>query len=75
MRPSRRRRTDCRADGLDLAVRQSAGDEVSLFWSRSSGRTWIAVRDIVKGSPIVLATPPEHAPRAHYHPYAYLVSA
>jgi hypothetical protein len=61
-------------DGLDLAVRQSDGAEVSLFWSRSSGRTWIEVRDIVTGFRLVLETLPEKALEAYYDSYAYFVS-
>ena len=61
-------------DGLDLAVRQSDGAEVSLFWSRSSGRTWIEVRDVVTGFRLVLETLPEKALEAYYDSYAYFVS-
>jgi len=68
-----RRMSPLPVDGLDLAVRQSDGVEVALYWSRSSGRTWIDARDLFTDARLVLETIPDRALDAYYDSYAYLL--
>jgi hypothetical protein len=61
-------------DGLDLAVRHSEGLEVILYWSRSSGRTWIDVFQFETGKRLLVETVPATVLDAFYDSFAYLLS-
>jgi hypothetical protein len=56
----------------ELDNRTSAGIQVSLWWSRADGRTWVAVRDAHTCDAFVLPVlAGEWACDVFDHPYAY----
>jgi hypothetical protein len=55
----------------DLADRESDGLEVTLFWSRESGRMKVVVDDSKLDETFELDVPQAEALAAFYHPFAY----
>jgi hypothetical protein len=55
----------------ELAVRDSDGLSVVLFWHPRNGGVTISVADSRSGDRFQLAVEREHALDAFYHPYAY----
>lgn len=59
-------------DPVELHRRASAGVEVSLWWSPTSGRTWVAVLDARADASFELPVRTgERARDVFDHPYAY----
>jgi hypothetical protein len=59
------------SDGLDLLVREADGVEVTLFWSRSSGRTWIEAVNRLTDERLVFETAPGRVLEVFYDSFAY----
>jgi len=55
----------------ELAVRDSDGLNVVLFWHPRNGAVTISVADSRTGDRFQLAVEQEHALDAFYHPFAY----
>jgi hypothetical protein len=55
----------------ELAARAIDGLEVTLLWSRSSGRVKVAVDDLRLGHRIAFDVKPGDALAAFHHPFAY----
>jgi len=55
----------------ELAVRESDGLAVSLFWSKATGRTRVVVDDQTFKAELHVDVPPACALDAFYHPFAY----
>ncbi len=55
----------------ELAHRTSNGLDITLLWSRRSGRLMIAVSDIVTGDSFSLDAPRDRALDVYNHPFAY----
>lgn len=55
----------------ELAHRANDGIEVSLLWSRPTGRLAVVVSDTRAGETFELPAPPENALEVFYHPFAY----
>ena len=55
----------------ELAVRESDGLAVSLFWSKATGRTRVVVVDQMFEAELRVDVPPAGALDAFYHPFAY----
>ena len=58
----------------ELADRANDGLEVTLFWSRTSGRVKVAVSDSKLGDRFELDVASADALAAFYHPFAYAAS-
>ena len=58
----------------ELADRANDGLEVTLLWSRSSGRVKVAVSDSKLGDRFELHVARADALAAFYHPFAYAAS-
>jgi hypothetical protein len=58
-------------DGLDLLVREVDGVEVTLFWSRSSGKTWIEAVNRFTDERLVFETAPARVLEVFYDSFAY----
>ena len=56
----------------ELAFRSNGDIEVTLFWSRPSGRVSVSLSDLASDEVIEFAVPPEDALDAFHHPYAHL---
>ena len=56
---------------IDLAERESDGLEVTLLWSRTSGRVKVSVRDSRLGHDFELAVAGADALAAFHHPFAF----
>jgi hypothetical protein len=56
---------------IDLASRESDGLEVTLLWSRPTGRVKVAVTDSKLGEEFELAVAGADALAAFHHPFAY----
>jgi hypothetical protein len=56
----------------ELAHRKSNGLDVSLLWSRRTGRLVVAVSDDRTDESFTLAAPSDRALDVYHHPYAYL---
>jgi hypothetical protein len=54
----------------ELAVRENDGLVVSLFWSKSTGRTRVVVDQMLMAE-LHVDVPPACALDAFYHPFAY----
>ena len=55
----------------DLAHRTSNGLDVTLLWSRRSGRLTVAVSDIRTGDSFTVDAPRDRALDVYNHPFAY----
>jgi hypothetical protein len=55
----------------ELASRESAGIQVSLFWSREGNTLSVVVRDNRTGEEFSLAAEPDEAMDVFRHPFAY----
>jgi hypothetical protein len=55
----------------ELASRESAGIQVSLFWSREGNALSVVVRDNRTGEEFSLAAEPGEAMDVFRHPFAY----
>jgi hypothetical protein len=55
----------------ELASRESAGIQVSLFWSRGDNTVSVVVRDNRTGDEFSLAAQPDEAMDVFRHPFAY----
>jgi hypothetical protein len=55
----------------ELASRESAGIQVSLFWSREDNTLSVVVRDNWTNEEFSLAAEPEEAMDVFRHPFAY----
>jgi hypothetical protein len=55
----------------ELASRESAGLQVSLFWSREDNALSVVVRDHRSGDEFSLAVEPDEAMDVYRHPFAY----
>jgi hypothetical protein len=55
----------------ELHHRSADGIEVSLLWSRGTGRLTVAVEDSRSGESFQLAAPAEKALDVFEHPFAY----
>ncbi len=55
----------------ELASRESAGLQVSLFWSREDNALSVVVRDHRTGEEFSLAVEPDEAMDVYRHPFAY----
>jgi hypothetical protein len=62
-------------DWLDLADRRGDGIEVTLLWSRSTGRVKVAVESLRTGRHGELDVPAAEALEAFHHPFAYPISS
>ena len=58
----------------ELAHRESAGIDVSLFWSREGNTLSVVVRDNRTGDEFSLAAEPGEAMDVFLHPFAYKAS-
>jgi hypothetical protein len=58
----------------ELAHRESAGIQVSLFWSREDNTLSIVVRDNRTGDEFSVAAEPNEAMDVYRHPFAYAAS-
>jgi hypothetical protein len=58
----------------ELLSRESAGIQVSLFWSRGDGTLSIVVRDNRTGEEFSLAPAPDEVMDVFRHPFAYRAS-
>lgn len=58
---------------IDLATRESDALEVTLLWSRASGRVKVAVADARLDESFELHVAGADALSAFYHPFAYAV--
>jgi hypothetical protein len=56
---------------VELADRRSDTCDVSLFWSRRSGRVWVRVVDRVSGTSSRIDARPGNALEVFRHPFAY----
>jgi hypothetical protein len=61
-------------DGLDLLMREVDGVEVTLFWSRSSGRTWIEAVNRYTDERLRFETAPARVLDVFYDSFAYFFS-
>ena len=55
----------------DLAQRSSNGLDVTLLWSRRTGRLTVAVSDIRTGDSFTVDAPRDCALEVYNHPFAY----
>jgi hypothetical protein len=55
----------------ELASRESAGIQVSLFWSREGNTLSVVVRDNRTGEEFSLVPEPEEVMDVYRHPFAY----
>ena len=55
----------------ELAHRTSNGLDISLFWSRSSGRLVVAVSDVLNDETFTVDAPRDRALDVFNHPFAY----
>jgi hypothetical protein len=55
----------------ELAHRTSNGLDVSLLWSRCTGRVVVAVADLRTGESFTLDAPNDRALDVYNHPFAY----
>jgi hypothetical protein len=55
----------------ELASRESAGIQVTLFWSREGNTLSVVVRDNRTGEEFSLAPEPEEVMDVYRHPFAY----
>ena len=67
-------RRDAR-DMTELAHRRSNGLEVSLFWSRRTGRLVVAVSDERTEESFTVDAPRDRALDVYNHPFAYRADA
>jgi hypothetical protein len=58
-------------EAIELATRASDGVEVSLFWERGTGRTWVDVTVPSTGEHFTVEAMPARALDVFHHPYAY----
>jgi hypothetical protein len=58
----------------ELASRESAGIQVSLFWSREDNTLSVVVRDARTSEEFALAAEPAEAMDVFRHPFAYAAS-
>jgi hypothetical protein len=58
---------------LELAVRESDGIHVLLFWHPGEDAVTVTVEDARAGDRFQLAVAPDRALDAFYHPFAYAV--
>jgi len=56
---------------VELADRHSSDLDVSLFWSRISGRLWVDVKHLRSGRVARIKATPEKALDVFRHPFAY----
>jgi hypothetical protein len=61
-------------DGLDLIVRYVDGLEVTLYWSRASGRTWVEAVNRETGERLLFDTAPAKALDVFYDSFRYFFS-
>ena len=57
--------------GRELAVRESAGIQVTLFWRSVRNRLWVRVRDARTDEAFAFGVAPADALAAFHHPFAY----
>jgi hypothetical protein len=55
----------------ELAHRSSNGIDVTLLWSKASGRLLVAVADFAHGTQFTVDAPREKALDVFNHPFAY----
>jgi hypothetical protein len=55
----------------ELAHRTSNGIEVSLLWSRRTGRLVVAVNDTSSAESFTVDAPSDRALDVYHHPFAY----
>ena len=55
----------------ELAHRSSSGIDVTLLWSKASGRLLVAVADSATGTQFTVDAPREKALDVFNHPFAY----
>jgi hypothetical protein len=58
-------------DVVELADRRSETCDVTLFWSRRSGRVWVRVIDRLSGRSSRIDASPADAMEVFRHPFAY----
>ena len=61
-------------DGLDLLVRHTDDLEVTLYWSRSSGRTWVEAVNSETDERLAIVTAPSRALDVFYDSFEYFFS-
>jgi hypothetical protein len=61
--------------GIDLAARRGDGLEVTLLWSRASGRVWVVVLHVFTGESFRIDVDPQNALEVYRHPFAYCLRA
>jgi hypothetical protein len=59
----------------ELAHRKSNGLDVSLLWSRRTGRLVVAVSDDCTDETFTVEAPSDRALDVYHHPYAYRPAA
>jgi hypothetical protein len=58
----------------ELAQRLDGSTEVTLFWSRSTGKLTVSVHELARGDVFELQIASDRALDGFYHPYAYAAS-
>ena len=61
-------------DGFDLLTRHADGLEVTLYWSRSSGRTWVEAVNRDTAERLTFETAPWKALDTFYDPFGQFFS-
>jgi len=61
--------------GVELAIRKGDGLEVTLLWSRASGRVWVVVVHTFTGESFRIEADPANALEVYRHPFAYCLGA